>query len=268
MADIRSTPTAPPTPLPRGAKPSITPANGRPGKWDTIQLGIRLGCVVLLTAAVVGFFCLSGKAITVEQIVLIVVAGAALAGISIARPGGTGGTGTTLLGGGMMMLMLMGCAGCGVTQAQVAVQTSLTGLAEGVHAADGALVAAMPRIQERAIECARDRCGYATCADATTYIGECLSRADAAVDGLEVAAEALRVAQVAQDAWVASGDLPDADPLCDALGDAVAPLVGLLDEAGVEVPPGIAGAGAVVEVICGVVARWAAPSTVEVSHGE
>ena len=261
MADTRPTLT----PLPSPAKPSITPANGRPGKWDTIQLGIRLGCVVLLTAAVVGFFCLSGKAITIEQIGLIIVAGAALAGISIARPGG--GTGATLIGGSLILLTLTAC-GCTMTRAQVAVQTSLTGLAEGVHAADGALVAAMPTIQERAIECARDRCGYATCADATTYIGECLSRADAAVDGLEVAAEALRVAQVAQNAWVASDQLPDAGPLCEALGDAVTPLASLLDEAGVDVPPGIAGAGGVVQIICDVVARWVTPSTVEVSRGE
>jgi len=111
MADSKPTPSPIPTPLPRSLKTSIVP-NGRPGKWDTIQLGIRLGCVVLLTGAVVGFFCLSGKAITVEQIILIVVAGGALAGLA-AAPRSGGGSGTTLLGGGMMMLMLMGCAGCG-----------------------------------------------------------------------------------------------------------------------------------------------------------
>lgn len=95
------------TPTP---KPSITPAAATSKKWDTIQLGIRLGCVVLLTASVVGFFCLSGKQITIEQIGLIIVAGAALAGISIARPGG--GTGATLIGGGLLMITLLGC-GCG-----------------------------------------------------------------------------------------------------------------------------------------------------------
>jgi len=179
------------------------------------------------------------------------------------------GRGLERLGSGIVLVVALEASACGVTQAQVAVQTSLTGLAEGVHAGDGALVAAMPTIRDRAIACARERCGgYATCADASVYLADCFARADAAVDGLEVAAEGLRLAQVAQDAWVASGDLPDADPLCAALGDAVTPLVSLLDEAGVEVPRGIAGAGGVVEVICGVVARWATPETVEVARDE
>jgi len=169
---------------------------------------------------------------------------------------------------GLLLVALVG-AGCGVTQAQVAVQSSLTGLAEGVHAGDSALLAAMPTIQERAIVCARERCGgYATCADASTYLGECFAATDAAVDGLEVAAEALHVAQAAQDAWVASDQLPDAGPLCEALGDAVTPVASLLDEAGVDVPPGVSGAGGVVQIICDVVARWATPATVEVSRDE
>jgi len=168
---------------------------------------------------------------------------------------------------GLLLVALAG-TGCGVTQAQVAVQTSLTGLAEGVRAGDGAIVAIIPGRRDEAIADARTRCAVTQCPDALAIYAEAMAPPDRAVDGLEVAAEALRVAQVAQDAWVASDELPDAGPLCGALGDAVAPLVGLLDEAGAEVPPGIAGAGAVVEVICGVVARWATPATVEVSNGE
>jgi hypothetical protein len=161
---------------------------------------------------------------------------------------------------GVLLVLATLLGGCAVHQAQVATQTSLTALAVAVDAGDDALVAAEPEIRAAAVTCARDACGAVQCPDPTVYIEDCSADADAAVDGLEVAAEALRVAQTAQDAWVASDQLPDAGPICEALGAAINAVPGLLDEAGVDVPPGLSGAGAVVTVICGVVARWA--------HGE
>lgn len=169
---------------------------------------------------------------------------------------------------GLLLLVALSSGACGARQAQVAVQTSLTGLAEGVRAGDGALVAIIPDRRDEAIADARARCAVTACPDALALYSEAMAPIDRAVDGLEVAAEGLRLAQVAMNAWVASDELPDAGPLCSALGDAVEPLAGLLDEAGVDVPAGIAGAGGVVSIICGVVARWATPSTEEVSRGE
>ncbi len=106
-----STPTDPQTPLPMGAKPSITPRNGQAQRQETIRLAIRLGSVVLLTGAVVGFLCLSGRDVSVEQIILVIAAGGALAGLA-AAPRAGGGTGTTLIGGALMLVSMVAC-GCG-----------------------------------------------------------------------------------------------------------------------------------------------------------
>lgn len=249
--------TPPATPLPRSLKTSIVP-NGNGSRQETIRLAIRLGSVVLLTGSVLIYACLRSKDLSVAEILAIIAGGAALAGLATAahKSGGGGSTGTTILGGALLMIATVVATGCAVTQAQVAVQTSLTGLAEGVHAGDEALAIAVPRLSSEAISDARTRCAVTACADPLALYAEEMADVDQAVDGLEVAAEALRLAQVAQDAWVASDELPDAGPLCAALGDAVRPLAGLLDEAGVEVPPGIAGAGGVVEIMCGVMERW------------
>jgi len=116
------------------------------------------------------------------------------------------------------------------------------------------LLAAVPGAHDEAVADARARCAVTECADPLALYDASMAPLDRAVDGLEVAVEALRVAQAALDAWVATGQLPDTGPLCRALGDALAPLAGLLDQAGVDVPPVVAGAGPAVEAICVVVA--------------
>lgn len=87
-------------------------------KWSTIQLAIRLGSVLVLTIAVIGILCLSGKEISIEQILLVIAAGAALAGLSVTRPGGTGGT--TAAGGLMLLVLVSLLGGCACFQAAFA----------------------------------------------------------------------------------------------------------------------------------------------------
>lgn len=168
------------------------------------------------------------------------------------------GRGLERLGSGVVLIVALELSACGAQRAQVATQTSLTSLAEAVSAGDRALAAAVPGLSAAAIERTRARCS-AGCDDPLTIYTAEMADVDRAVDGLEVAVEALRTAQVAQDAWVASGQLPDAGPLCSALGDAVEPIAGLLDEAGVDVPEQISGVGAIVGLVCRVVARWVRP---------
>jgi hypothetical protein len=158
------------------------------------------------------------------------------------------------IGLGLFLVVTLG--GCGLQRAQVAVQSSLTGLAEGIDAADRALVAEIPEQRDAAIAGARTRCAVTLCQDPLVYYDEAMAPLDRAADGLEVAVEALHVAQAAQDAWVASGDLPDTDPLCEALSEGLGTVPDLLDEAGVDVPAGLSGLSGVLDMICGVVARW------------
>jgi hypothetical protein len=161
---------------------------------------------------------------------------------------------STLLAGVFIIWVLLG-SGCAARQAQVATQTSLTGLAELVDAGDEALATAIPGLTEDAIERARDRCST-SCPDPLALYADEVAPLDRAVDGLEVVAASLRVAQGAQDTWVSTGALPDTAPLCLALGDAVDAMPGLLDECGVDLPPGLDGAGAIVTTVCAAWAAW------------
>ena len=84
-------------------------------KWGTIQLAIRLGSVLVLTIAVIGILCLSGKDISVEQILLVVMAGAALAGLTVTRPNGGGGGAAAA--GGLLLVISTLAGGCACFQA-------------------------------------------------------------------------------------------------------------------------------------------------------
>lgn len=115
MADTTPT-TAPPTPLPRVAKGSITPGNGSASRQETIRLALRLGSVVVLTASVLVYACLRSKDLSVAEILAIAAGGAALAGLATAGHRGGPGGGTTLLGGALLMITAVigsGCVGTG-----------------------------------------------------------------------------------------------------------------------------------------------------------
>lgn len=162
------------------------------------------------------------------------------------------------LGFAVVVALVVLLAGCGARQAQVATQTTLTDLGRVVTAGSDAIVLAIPAARIEARDDARDRCAMGcTPAEVIGYYDESMADIDRAIDGLEVARDALHVAQGAQDTWVATGALPDTGPLCTALGEAVAPLPSLLDEAGVDLPAeqlAILGPG--VTAVCSLFATW------------
>ena len=119
MADANIPATPPTTTVPPGPKTSIPvriknsllPANG--GKWSTIQFGLRLGFVLMLTASVLGFSLLSGRPISDGQLWMLIMGGLGLVGISVVpRPGGGSNTGATLIGGAMLLLVTLFGTGC------------------------------------------------------------------------------------------------------------------------------------------------------------
>jgi hypothetical protein len=132
-------------------------------KWDTISLAVRIGGVALLALGIVGFLCLSGKSITVEQIILIVVAIAGVAGLAVPRGSSGGGRGAAA--GGVLLVLSALFGGCACFQAAQALSRVET--AEDV-------AAAMPLI----MECSED---------AAQALGQCRAGSDVfeVIDGVE-----------------------------------------------------------------------------------
>jgi len=127
-------------------------------------------------------------------------------------------------------------AGCTVRRAQVAVQASLTSVADGVQTATDIVASQVPpAIPGEGVE------AY----DART---RAFAQASVAYD---VTASALDALQAAQDAWVASGSLPDTWPaLCHALSEGLAALLAAIAAAGVDVPGALSAAPGAAESAC------------------
>lgn len=133
-------------------------------------------------------------------------------------------------------------SGCTVRRAQVATQTSLTSVADGVQAAADIVARSVPAAEPgEGVEAYRERAA-AHYQAATAY---------------DSSREALLALQAAQDAWVISGDLPDNWPaLCSALGDAVGHLISSIEVAGVDLPAALSVAPGAVSSACSIAASF------------
>ncbi|MFH1833579.1 MAG: hypothetical protein ABH877_01025, partial [bacterium] len=79
-----------------------------------------------------------------------------------------------------------------------------------------------------------------------------------ATRGLEIAAEALRLAQEGLDIWVDTGALPAGwSGLCVDVGEALASLLELLEACGVDVPELLHRAPPVAEAACRIASQYA-----------
>lgn len=154
-----------------------------------------------------------------------------------------------------IMLAIPTISGCSTHRAQIAVQTSLTGLAEGVVAADRVVAAGAEEAADGAIERARDRCA-GSCSDPLALYREEMAPWYLAVQGLDAAAVSLRLLQDGIDIWVDSGTLPDGiGAVCLDAGEAVEDLLELLEVAGVDVPSALDGAPGVTSAMCALIAE-------------
>lgn len=160
----------------------------------------------------------------------------------------------------MMLLVLVVFAGCAERDAQIAVQTALTISAEGVATAGEVMNDEMPQLVKRASVAAEDACVDPCSTEAfTTHLDEKLMPMVRALKGVKLAKASLLVAQGAQDVWVATGELPDTDPLCKAVAETVTPIPQLLSDAGVKnIPEQVSRlAGPATQIGCDMIARWA-----------
>jgi hypothetical protein len=155
------------------------------------------------------------------------------------------------------LIIVLVLVGCSTRNAQVATQTALNATAAGVVVARDALAEEVPRLSKLAAAEVWRQCP-APCPDFDVRYETTFEPVAKAIVGVKVAQDALDIAQGVQNTWVASGLLPDTDPLCKGLGDAVAPVPRLLKDAGVKGVPveveALAGPGT--QIACDVVSGW------------
>lgn len=170
-----------------------------------------------------------------------------------------------------LITMSLICAGCAERQAQVAVQSSLTGLAHGVHAADEIVAERMPTAAEEARSAMLEErrvCGEAEppdpdCPaqdDMPAWMSRYESRMETwntGVTALRGVRESLYIGQAAVTAWIEAGSLPASwGTFCGSVGDGLASVLEMLEVVGVDVPPELQAASGFASRACELAGPW------------
>lgn len=155
-----------------------------------------------------------------------------------------------------LALIVAGCsAGCTERRAQVAVQTALTAVAEGVSAADEIVAAEIPERARTATETARAEGG-----DVEVYIRIMQPWYDAAT-AIETTASTLRTGQSAVSAWVHGGDLgSEWVPFCNDIESGIEEIIQMLGILSVDVPSALHIAADYASELCSLAQPWYAGS--------
>jgi hypothetical protein len=163
------------------------------------------------------------------------------------------------------------CAGCAERQAQVAVQSSLTGLAHGVQAASEIIAEEMPTAAESARQAMLEE--RRNCAEADTTDPRCHPVGDVAawmanyesrlsvwndgITALRGVQDSLFVGQAAVAAWIASGNLPAAwAPFCGSIEEGVQAVLSMIGSVGVDVPPVLEAMSGFASEACELAGPW------------
>jgi len=156
----------------------------------------------------------------------------------------------------LFLLPLLLLTGCAERRAQVAVQSALTGLAHGFDAAD-AIVAS--EAAEAAVA-ARAQVLMEHPGDVEAGLArydELMTPWTGAVLVLRTTRSALLLAQGGVTVWIETGELPATwAPLCDGVEQAVAGLLELLEELGVDVPDEITRLRPLASTVCQLAGPW------------
>ena len=163
-------------------------------------------------------------------------------------------------------------SGCAKREAQRAVQTSLTGLAHGVNAADALVADAWPSAARRAraqVLVERNEAPAMTVGEGMARYEDLLVAWNNTLRAMRGARRALYLGQSAFDTWLASGELPEQwITFCASVGETVEHLIGLLGEVGLEVPLQLRSAGEFARRACEVAAPWVVVSSLSVAGAE
>jgi len=145
---------------------------------------------------------------------------------------------------------------CTIHKAQIATQTALTSVAEGVDAGDRLVARMIPGAADEAIATARVRMGNCIegC-DALAYYHEEMEPWRNAVDGFEIVVASLLVVQELVEVWIATGTLSEsAGDFCEELGDTTGAAMDLLGVIGVDLPPLLEAVPRTVDILCNLIA--------------
>jgi hypothetical protein len=163
------------------------------------------------------------------------------------------------------------CVGCAEKQAQVAVQSSLTGLAHGVQASSEIVAERMPTAAEEARQamlaerraCAESEAPGPDChppGDIAAWMANYESRLSVWNDGilaLRGVQESLFIGQAALTAWIESGALPASwGVFCGAIEEGVQSILSMLGVVGVDVPPALGAASNFASEACELAGPW------------
>jgi ABC-type amino acid transport substrate-binding protein len=152
-----------------------------------------------------------------------------------------------------LVLLTAACGATPLQQAQIATQTSLTTLAEGLSATDESVAEAIEEASEDAIAAARTSGGGVEEYKETMAIWY-----DVAV-ALEVAHHALNMGQTILNAWVMAEDLPDHETMsqfCGYIEEAFEQLLRALQTVNVDMPEALEAAVPHTSTICNVMGGW------------
>lgn len=163
----------------------------------------------------------------------------------------------------MLVCVLLVCAsGCAARQAQMAVQTSLTAMAEGV---DSSALIVIERYPEAAAE-ARARivtqvqAGALSATRALEAYDASVAGWNAALFSLEVARDVLRSGQAALDVWVDSGEVPGSwEGFCDDVEVAIVRVLDTFETCGLTPPEALRSAARYSADVCQLTANFFSP---------
>jgi len=151
--------------------------------------------------------------------------------------------------------------GCAERQAQTAVQTSLTAVAEGVSTVYDVSLEEYPAALARAREEADAWCAPrlpAECPEGFDRVQDTMAPWAALRDTLAPLSASLLVGQSAVDAWVRSGELDGGRwrPFCEALGEGVDRVVELVEACGLTLPEPVTALAEQGHLACTLAGAW------------
>jgi hypothetical protein len=159
--------------------------------------------------------------------------------------------------------------GCAERQAQTAVQTSLTAMAEGVVTIATVTRDGYPAARQQAQDDASDWCREQgleprQCPAGYERAREALEPWRDLREAIPILTSALRLGQAATDIWVQTGELPDQwGSFCEAIGDATSEVARLIEVCGVDVPESVMGIAEQGAMVCGIAVNFFTPAEEE-----
>lgn len=158
------------------------------------------------------------------------------------------------------VVFLAACSSCAERDAQRAVQSSLTGLAHGVEAADRLVAEAWPAAAGQAREqvlSEREQDESVSVEDGMRRYDEIMDNWTTALNAMRAVREALFVGQAAFDVWLSAGSLPESwAAFCLNVEVMLVDLLDGLSAVGVDVPPPLRGAPGFAGAACEAAKPW------------